>query len=115
MKQPSRARQKCPPPSHVKVYGKRTHFSIGLSIGNATIALAPAPAVGLGTDLSPPPPTTVSKVRTNGLRLKVWPQLVDGLTGDVGNFTIRIADPICDPEDGCEDIGDEVCAPRHVE
>ena len=46
----------------------------------------------------------------NGLRLKVWPQLVDGLTGEVGNFTLQIADPACNLEDGCVGMGgDEVC------
>lgn len=83
-------------------------MSVGRSLGNATIAAAPAAA----TDLSPPPPT-VSHLRTNGLRLSVWPQLVNGLTGETGNFTIRIADPACDPEDGCVGIGDE--PPRPIE
>ena len=88
--------------------GTGNHFSAGRSLGNATIAPAPVVPVA-GADLSPPLPTTVSDVGRNGLRLKVWPQLVNGLTGDAGNFTIRIVDPACDPEDGCAEIGDEVC------
>ena len=58
--------------------GTGNHFSAGRSLGNATIAPAPVVPVA-GTDLSPPLPTTVSDVGRNGLRLKVWPQLVNGL------------------------------------
>ena len=46
----------------------------------------------------------------NRLKLKVWPQLVDGLTGEVGNFSIHLTDPSCDHEDSCEEAGDEVGA-----
>ena len=65
----------------------------------------PAP---VGEISSPSTPFTDHSVRMNGLRLKVWPQLVDGLTGEVGNFSIRLTDPSCDPEDSCEEAGDEV-------
>ena len=66
----------------------------------------PAPVVGKVS--SPSTPSTDPSVRMNGLRLKVWPQLVDGLTGEVGNFSIRLASLSCDPEDSCEEAGDEV-------
>ena len=87
----------------------RNHFSVGsgrCSLGNATFG--PTPVTGM--DISLPAPTSVSNLRMNGLRLKVWPQLVDGLTGETGNFTLRIADPACDPEEGCVGMGgDKVC------
>ena len=80
------------------------NFSIDCSLGNVTIV--PAPVVGKVS--SPSTPSTDPSVRMNGLRLKVWPQLVDGLTEEVGNFSIRLTDPSCDPEDSCEEAGDEV-------
>ena len=66
----------------------------------------PAPVVDKVS--SPSSQSTDPSVRMNGLKLKVWPQLVDGLTGEVGNFSIRLTDPFCDPEDSCEEAGDEV-------
>ena len=65
----------------------------------------------IGKDLSLSPQTTESNnIRTNGLRLNVWPQVVDGLAGEVGNFTISIADPACYYKDGCKEVEDEVGA-----
>ena len=68
------------------------------------------PSNVIGKDLSLSPQTTESNIRINGLRLDVWPQLVDGLAGEVGNFTISIADPACDYKDGCKEAGYEVGA-----
>ena len=45
--------------------------------------------------------------------LNVWPQLLDGLAGEVGNFTISIADPACNHRDGCKEARDEVGALLH--
>ena len=67
------------------------------SLGNVTIVPAPSST-----------PSADCGVRMNGLKLMVWPQLVDGLTEEVGNFSIRLTDPSCDPEDSCEEARDEV-------
>ncbi len=39
---------------------------------------------------------------TNGLKLRIWPTEIKGLTHDVLNFTLRLVDPACDPDDGCQ-------------
>ena len=59
------------------------------------------------SELPSPAAANNSGPPTNGLELRVWPQLVDGLTWEVGNFTIQIADPACDQEDNCAGIEDE--------
>ena len=88
------------------LYDLCNHFSATLSIGS--VINPPSPPIG--KDLSLSPQTIESNYRTNGLRLNVWPQLVDGLAGEVGNFTISIADPACDHKDGCKEVEDEVGA-----
>jgi hypothetical protein len=71
-------------------------YSFGHSFGSADVGIQ-----AVVTELPPPAAVATTEDNSNGLRLRVWPHLVKGLTHEDLNFTIRFVDPSCDPDDGC--------------